>query len=1057
MGEPCSNTVGHQSLLGALRTLQPQEKNHKQHIVQILALIDYQDTNICASRNTTEDLAWHSIGHEDIPTVQIPPALVLPKRISCENPGELFIILPNEIPNNPDIEVEFSTENQLIRRKAIQCNQHILCLKALDFPPGPVMVKVCCGEVITATAQIEYFSATEDLECLLSEIVDPIKFFCQAFNIYTMEELDKVLVKSLQDKISSCEIDLFQINQHTINTSSEEIPTLLHCAAKLGLKEVTCSLMQSPVADYICQLPNKYGDDPAAIAKKHGHHDIQDIIHRLAEIGKGNQTDTPRELVEFEHGEVYVDMDECADQQSLKDWCGKEQKENLHQMSETEREAHVYPVIKCPEKNGGTGKHSECRVSDGTSDMIDDYCLLGPADNPSGPFTNDLSYVLQGEVTKTDTDEEWCATAGMYNSECRKSWQENSYEPSSESHNNNLYIPLPVHSVTGDLPSPQYDRSITASPLPGDNLPMQLTCSQEEETSKEKMLYDAPCEYPDEGNDGDYNEELVTVTSTEDDVYIVFETSSKSLIAPNSAAPGAISDPAIERGASYITEEESKDHDDENVLYNELDNHSDEGKYNEHDEEELVVAATEDNVYIVFETSIKDKQKGQKAPFDHNSPDPEDKSNCTTEMNASYMAQAEGSDDCTDRPYFWDEIDEEDPYSLTFADDDLYIELPFETTDRESTKGKKSFIVHRAPAPAPRPQQQQASPNIEESNITGAEGSDDCTDRPYFWDEIDEEDPYSLTFADDDLYIELPLETTDRESTKGKKSFIVHRAPAPAPRPQQQQASPNIEDSYITRVFCQKEKNIYGTGLYQGPEVQGRVGSFWPAGENTSTVHAAKPEAYVPPQQCVPSGQDELIMLQEQVKLGIISMDEALQKFHQWQKEKSGLDLLQQKKLQQQHDNIIGDTPDVDKVYGTVHAAKPEAYVPPQQCVPSGQDELIMLQEQVKLGIISMDEALQKFHHWQNEKSGLDLLQQKKLQQLRDNIIGDKPDDDKVYDKITIVHQPKETQISAFNAKHRGTAMFDSSIYQKPHKPTHHSQYPLKRDNRTSEKSPFSK
>lgn len=70
-----------------------------------------------------------------------------------------------------------------------------------------------------------------------------------------------------------------------------------------------------------------------------------------------------------------------------------------------------------------------------------------------------------------------------------------------------------------------------------------------------------------------------------------------------------------------------------------------------------------------------------------------------------------------------------------------------------------------------------------------------------------------------------------------------------------------------------------------------------------------------------------------------------------------------------------------------------------------------------------MDEAIQKFQQWQTEKSGLDLLQQKKLQQLRDNIIGDKPDDD----KLTIVHQP-----SPISAKQIATyGMFDNSIYQK--------------------------
>ncbi|XP_075057234.1 B-cell scaffold protein with ankyrin repeats isoform X5 [Mixophyes fleayi] len=779
-----------------LYELSPLERNFQviltdqdpQDYISVVSAVmneDYQDTNICPKLYTTEDLIWDSSGHEDITTVQIPSASVLPKRISCENPGQLFIILPDEMPNNSDIEVKFSTENQIIRRKAMRCNQKIICLTALDFPPGPVTVNVCCVDVIIATAQIEYFSAVEDLKLRLSKIVDPITFFCQAFNIYTLEELDKVLMKSLQNKITPCEFNRHEINQHTIHTSSEEIPTLLHCAAKLGLKEVTLSLMHSPAADYICKITNKYGEDPATIAEKHGHLDIQDIIHQLAE--KANQTDIPREVVEREHEDVYVDMDQRA---------------------------------------------------------------------------------ASGEVYKTDIDEEWyCAATGKYSSEDEKSWQEQKYEHCSESLNKNIYVPLPVHSTTGDLPAPEYQ-----------NLPAQLACPQEEEINYGKMSCDALVEYPEKGLDSEYDEEPVTITFTEDDVYIIFESSTKTLTAHNPSAPETTSNPTIESGASYITQEERKDNDNENVLYDDLDYHPDRGYDNEYDEEQLVTASTEDNVYIVFENSIKNKQKGQKSFIDHNLAASETTSRSTIDYGASYTAQAEGRDESIEDHYFWSEPVDEDT----------------------------------------------------------------------------EEDPYSLAYADDDLYMELPLETADEEHVRGRKSFIVHRAPAPAPRPQQQ-AGTDIEDSYITRVFRQKEKekNIYGTGLYQ------------------------------------------------------------------------------------------------DKV----HMAKPEAYVPPQQCVASGQDELILLQEKVKLGIISVDEALQKFQQWQNEKSGLDLLQQKKLQQLRDNIIGDKPDDDKVYDKITIVHQP-----NAFPAKHRGTGMFDSSIYQKPYNPAHSStQYPIKRDNGTSGKLPYAK
>ncbi|MEE6460585.1 hypothetical protein FKM82_001018 [Ascaphus truei] len=151
-----------------------------------------------------------------------------------------------------------------------------------------------------------------------------------------------------------------------------------------------------------------------------------------------------------------------------------------------------------------------------------------------------------------------------------------------------------------------------------------------------------------------------------------------------------------------------------------------------------------------------------------------------------------------------------------------------------------------------------------------------------------------------------------------------------------------------------------------------------------------------------------------------------------------------------------------DKIYGTfpsqvitekVQTANHESPVMLQHGMPTGQDELILLQEKVKMGIISMDEALLKFQQWQNEKIGLDLLQQEKLRQLRDSIIGDKPEDEKLYDKITIVHQ------SYAGKKRTISGAFDNSIYQMPpaQLPSSIPSKPAKTDSEMAGKSPKAK
>ncbi|XP_075141690.1 B-cell scaffold protein with ankyrin repeats [Leptodactylus fuscus] len=785
-------------------------------IVSTVLNEDYDYTNISPpvseSDKTAESSAWNNIGQEDDGTVQPSTVVVLPKRVSCENPGELFIILSKEIPKNIEVEVEFCTKNQLVRKKPKLWSEKILCLRALDFPPGEVTVNVFYGEVITASTQIEYYSTAEDLKNLLLKAIDPVAFICQAFNVFTLDELDKVLMKSLKNKISSCEYNLHELTQHRINGSSEEIPTLLHCAAKLGLKEVALLLMQSPAADYICRVTNKYGDDPAKMAENYGHKEIQDMIHELSEKLKCNHPDIPGEPADSEQEMVYVDMDEHAADGT-----------DVYPVNETEQNAEEYALEENLEEY--IEEHVEYNNADKVADMADEYCLLIPVDNPSQPF-EPANPCLQDETFKADKQEEWFISE--HSSEEEGDWQNTACDQNVNYPYENMYAPMPVHFITEDMPSREYQECLTSSlPLEHDLL-VQQCCFQEDNIKKENMSQEACDEYPEEQILNECEEEPVLIASSEDDVYIVFESSVKDtqrepqpFISHTLATPESSSTPTIASGASYDFQEGTDDN--ENVSHGKLDEYADEGNDYEHDEEPLVIASTEDDVYIVFETSVKNKQRGQTSFISHSPAPPEAASSSTIESGASYIAQAEGKDERFDTELFWDErgSNEEDPYSFIYnEDDELYIELPYETAEEENPRGKKSFIVHRAPAPAPRPQ------------------------------------------------------ATD----------------------------PDIEDSYISRVFRQKEegKKIYSTGLYQ------------------DKVQLAKYEPQIPAQQYALTRQDELILLQEKVKMGIITMDEALQKFQQWQNEKSGLDLLQQKKLQQLRDNIIGNKTDDERVYDKI-------------------------------------------------------------------------------------------------------------------------------------------
>ncbi|RLW09035.1 hypothetical protein DV515_00002548, partial [Chloebia gouldiae] len=245
----------------------------------------FSDINLSDVRGTSEerDLTFKTdVLSEKLETNE-QSVLVLPRRISCENPGEIFILLKEEI-DEETLEIEFITDNQQIRMQTASWNKKVKYVKAPDFPAGPVYVNVCCGGVIETTAQIEYYTALEEIEPILKKVADPIAFACQALKFSSVEKVDNVLTSLLKNKIPTYEFSPFQSEEehcHQANNHLEEFPTLLHCAARFGLKKLAAFLLSCPEATRACKITNKYGDDPESIAKKHGHKELRKFIKEL--------------------------------------------------------------------------------------------------------------------------------------------------------------------------------------------------------------------------------------------------------------------------------------------------------------------------------------------------------------------------------------------------------------------------------------------------------------------------------------------------------------------------------------------------------------------------------------------------------------------------------------------------------------------------------------------------------------------------------------------------------------------------------------------------------
>ncbi|NXH13277.1 BANK1 protein, partial [Bucco capensis] len=157
----------------------------------------------------------------------------------------------------------------------------------------------------------------------------------------------------------------------------------------------------------------------------------------------------------------------------------------------------------------------------------------------------------------------------------------------------------------------------------------------------------------------------------------------------------------------------------------------------------------------------------------------------------------------------------------------------------------------------------------------------------------EEEHLYTFTELDESLYDFVLAE--EEEKRQERRSFILNRPPAPAPRPE---CSPAREENtpYIVQVFQQKATQV--------PSDNHRM--YWEARKPAHRGHTDT-VTYTTVKHNMPAKQEELIRLQEQVKRGTMSMDEALDRFKWWQNEQQRLQSSQQEKVHHLRDISIGN------------------------------------------------------------------------------------------------------------------------------------------------------
>ncbi|MGH0128986.1 UNVERIFIED_CONTAM: hypothetical protein FKN15_063711 [Acipenser sinensis] len=229
---------------------------------------------------------------------------------------KMYLILKCKLDNQVKPQVEFSSKDCSSKREsAVLENEYTVSVKAPDMPCGPVSVTLFSGDLTVCSTSVTYYTDMEEIGNYLLSAINPIQFMCQAFKITTnnIDALDQLLTESLKNNIPACGLQLFGINQLEEENMSayqrnEELPTLLHFAAKYGLKKLTVLLLQCPGALQAYSVVNKYGEYPNNIAEKNGFKDLREFMDEYVETAEMLKTHIKDNITQGEDEQTYESM-----------------------------------------------------------------------------------------------------------------------------------------------------------------------------------------------------------------------------------------------------------------------------------------------------------------------------------------------------------------------------------------------------------------------------------------------------------------------------------------------------------------------------------------------------------------------------------------------------------------------------------------------------------------------------------------------------------------------------------------------------------------------------
>ncbi|XP_046363097.2 phosphoinositide 3-kinase adapter protein 1-like isoform X6 [Haliotis rufescens] len=158
------------------------------------------------------------------------------------------------------------------------------CVLCEGVYSGETEVQVFVNGCSSGVETLVYYSKLAEVQYLLDEVTRPLDLLCQAVLGDTSSNtgiLDQTLCHMFGNAHSLTTIDCDK--QDVQGNREQDSPTLLHVAARFGLKELCRSIQDTPVGKLASKMKNRNGLTPADIALKFQHIRLSESLRVLME------------------------------------------------------------------------------------------------------------------------------------------------------------------------------------------------------------------------------------------------------------------------------------------------------------------------------------------------------------------------------------------------------------------------------------------------------------------------------------------------------------------------------------------------------------------------------------------------------------------------------------------------------------------------------------------------------------------------------------------------------------------------------------------------------